>query len=83
MPVRQLERRLVSRSVDWSGQFHASSLDDLAHSQLPITEYKACVKLLARNEQGRRQWDSVPSKMLGGGDGDAYVLQKFKKYLIK
>lgn len=65
MPVRQLERRLVSRSVDWSGQFHASSLDDLAHSQLPITEYKACVKLLARNEQ------------------DAYVLQKFKKYLIK
>jgi len=25
----------------------------------------------------------VPSKILGGGDGDAYVPPKFQKYLIK
>ena len=38
-------------------------------------------------DQGRRlgggQREKVPSKLLCGGDGDAYVPPKFQKYLIK
>src|SRR6218665_3769950 len=28
-------------------------------------------------------WGTVPSKIFGGGDGDAFVPPKFQKYLIK